>query len=319
MAAAVRLRRNLPSTIIEFNLPAADRRRRCRGPGPAAGTPLQSHQFLTEDYNICAQVHHAQLADRIRPSTSINHSNALQLRINEPVLSGSSAGSCGSSTASPTTGFFDQVTVKGDAGHLGSTTRRRSRTSSETRNEQAINQRSSSAPSDTVPVSSRRRTSCAAARRSRLLPVGTGRASTTQRRGSASRTPATAAPQPGITPASHGHVCAFDRLRGLAVIVPDGDDGGRSRHCDGNTDAERSGPSVGGRPHRVLPPPPSTADRGQVVLVAEVRSEARGVVRSVVVMVAQGGSWQGGVRPHHEASRRGPRPEGRALFSGAQW
>ena len=98
------------TVIIEYNLPAAR---------PAAVTDwanrwhaLQSHPFPSEEYNVALEAITRMFTDQDPSSTRVNHSNALQLRTNDFLLSNFTRWELREFQLSPTTGFFDQVTVK---------------------------------------------------------------------------------------------------------------------------------------------------------------------------------------------------------------
>ena len=98
------------TVIIEFNLPAAD-------DVAVAGWAsrwhaLQSHPFPSEEYNAALEAITRSFTDQDPTSTNVNHSNVLQLRTNDFLLSGFTRWELREFQLSPTTGFFDQVTVK---------------------------------------------------------------------------------------------------------------------------------------------------------------------------------------------------------------
>jgi hypothetical protein len=73
---------------------------------------LASHPFPSEEYNVALEAITRMFTDQDPGSTRVSHSNVLQLRTNDFLLSGFTRWELRQFQLSPTTGFFDQVTVK---------------------------------------------------------------------------------------------------------------------------------------------------------------------------------------------------------------
>jgi hypothetical protein len=98
------------TVIIEYNLPATT---------PQAVTDwanrwhaLQTHPFPSEEYNVALEAITRSFTDQDPASTKVNHSNIMQLRTNDFLLSGFSRWELREFQLSATTGLLDQVTVK---------------------------------------------------------------------------------------------------------------------------------------------------------------------------------------------------------------
>ena len=136
------------TVIIEFNLPAAD------DVAVAAWASrwhaLASHPFPSEEYNTALEAITRSFTDQDPASTNVNHSNVLQLRTNDFLLSGFTRWELREFQLSPSTGFFDQVTVKETPDVSFNNTQTFSNFVNQ--NEQAIIEVIPGAPSNTVPA-----------------------------------------------------------------------------------------------------------------------------------------------------------------------
>ena len=145
---------------------------------------LQSHPFPSQEYNVALEAITRMFTDQDPSSTRVNHSNALQLRTNDFLLSNFTRWELREFQLSPTTGFFDQVTVKEtpDVSFNGTQTF----ADFVNANAQVIIPIIPGAPSNTVPPTFEGVTSWPA-RRSTTSSPGTGPGSPTQRRASTRR------------------------------------------------------------------------------------------------------------------------------------
>jgi hypothetical protein len=98
------------TVIMEFNLPIVP---------PATANDwatrwhaLQGHPFPSEEYKVALEALTRSFTDQDPASTNVNHSNLMQLRTNDFILSGFTRWELREFQLSPTTGFLDQVTVK---------------------------------------------------------------------------------------------------------------------------------------------------------------------------------------------------------------
>ena len=98
------------TVIIEYDLPAANAQ--AVTDWANRWHALSSHPFPSEEYNVALEAITRMFTDQDPSSTRVNHSNALQLRTNDFLLSGFTRWELREFQLSPTTGFFDQVTVK---------------------------------------------------------------------------------------------------------------------------------------------------------------------------------------------------------------
>jgi len=135
------------TVIIEFNLPAADDT--AVAAWASRWHALASHPFPSEEYNAALEAITRGFTDQDSTSTNINHSNVLQLRTNDFLLSGFTRWELREFQLSPTTGFLDQVTVKETPDISFNNTQTFSDFVNQ--NEQAIIAVIPGAPSNTVP------------------------------------------------------------------------------------------------------------------------------------------------------------------------
>lgn len=98
------------TVIIEYNLPAATAQ--AVTDWANRWHALASHPFPSEEYNVALEAITRQFTDQDPSSTRVNHSNALQLRTNDFLLSNFSRWELREFQLSATTGLFDEVTVK---------------------------------------------------------------------------------------------------------------------------------------------------------------------------------------------------------------
>jgi len=98
------------TVIIEYNLPAASEQ--AVTDWANRWHALASHPFPSEEYNAALEAVTRMFTDQDPNSTRVNHSNDLQLRTNDFLLSGFTRWELREFQLSPTTGFFDEVTVK---------------------------------------------------------------------------------------------------------------------------------------------------------------------------------------------------------------
>jgi hypothetical protein len=98
------------TVIIEYNLPAASDQ--AVTDWANRWHALASHPFPSEEYNTALEAVTRMFTDQDPNSTRVNHSNALQLRTNDFVLSGFTRWELREFQLSAATGFLDEVTVK---------------------------------------------------------------------------------------------------------------------------------------------------------------------------------------------------------------
>ena len=98
------------TVIIEYNLPAASDQ--AVTDWANRWHALASHPFPSEEYNAALEAVTRMFTDQDPNSSRVNHSNALQLRTNDFVLSGFTRWELREFQLSATTGLFDEVTVK---------------------------------------------------------------------------------------------------------------------------------------------------------------------------------------------------------------
>lgn len=98
------------TVIIEYNLPAANQQ--AVTDWANRWHALASHTFPSADYNAALEAVTRMFTDQDPSSTAVNHSNVLQLRTNDFVLSNFTRWELREFQLSPMSGLFDEVTVK---------------------------------------------------------------------------------------------------------------------------------------------------------------------------------------------------------------
>ncbi len=246
------------TVIIEYNLPAADD----AGGGDWANRwhALASHPFPSEEYNVALEAITRSFTDQDPTSTSVNHSNVLQLRTNDFLLSGFTRWELREFQLSPTTGFFDQVTVKETPDISFNDTQTFSDFVNQ--NEQAIIAVLPGAPSNTVPAQFEGTSFLAGSAFNDFFQWNGPGINNPDARFHASLNTCNGCHGPET---NTSFLMVFPRsigVRVLAVAVPHRDDGVRSVQRAA-ADAERSRPTSG-RPDQRGLRPAGGADRGQV-------------------------------------------------------